>query len=243
MEPRAGKKSTIDSSLGSLKETIQSISVPEFQNTSVKSILDEEPEASPPVDLQIPVQIPPQPNFQSNSFGLIDDGTGMNINQNSNIMVSLGSQDVRSVLKNARTQTFNDRAPDPDVQISEFPLVDASEGGLNETPFFKKESLGIGEVEVDRGQRVKKYKRKSLFERSRKNNKIIPIRRQRSEQKIGFRKEGSISISPGDPPGDAGLGQVKYPSQVLSKKFLEKVEEGGDDSENGSPGKNNGHGS
>ena len=59
MEPRAGKKSTIDSSLGSLKETIQSISVPEFQNTSVKSILDEEPEASPPVDLQIPVQIPP----------------------------------------------------------------------------------------------------------------------------------------------------------------------------------------
>ena len=54
-------------------------------------------------------------------------------------------------MKNARTQTFNDRAPDPDVQISEFPLVDASEGGLNETPFFKKESLGIGEVEVDRG--------------------------------------------------------------------------------------------
>ena len=53
-------------------------------------------------------------------------------------------------MRDTRTRTFNDRPPDPDVQISEFPLVDVSEGGLNETLFFKKKSLGNGEMEVNR---------------------------------------------------------------------------------------------
>ena len=91
MQPSAGKKSTIQSFLESLRETIQSISAPEFQNTPEKSILDEEPEVSPRTHFQIPVQIQSRPIFQKNSIGLIDDGTGMNINLNSNIMVSLGS--------------------------------------------------------------------------------------------------------------------------------------------------------
>lgn len=91
MQPRAGQKSAVQSSLESLQDMIQSISAPECQNTSEKGISDIEPEALTPNSLQIPVQIYPSPNFPNNSFRYIDDGSGMNINMNSNIMLSLGS--------------------------------------------------------------------------------------------------------------------------------------------------------
>jgi hypothetical protein len=53
-------------------------------------------------------------------------------------------------LRDARTRAFNDRPPDPDIQIQEFPLVVVGEGSPNETPSFKKESFEIGEVRIDR---------------------------------------------------------------------------------------------
>jgi hypothetical protein len=91
MQPRAGKKPAVQSSLESLQDMIQSISAPECQKTSEKGISDLEPEALSPNSLQNPVQIHPSPNFPKNSFGYIDDGSGMNINLNSNIISSLGS--------------------------------------------------------------------------------------------------------------------------------------------------------
>jgi hypothetical protein len=53
-------------------------------------------------------------------------------------------------LRDAHIRTFNDLPPDPVIKVQEYPSIGVGEGSLDETPCFKRESFGTGEVVVDR---------------------------------------------------------------------------------------------